>query len=173
MDRAVSTRLSRFLGANSRIWNEARRQRLFEVLASTGAGAVGPVLAVVMACPRQDVIDDAVRVLAMIAPSTGGLFHLYAVRAEHPAIRVVSVRVLATVDHADAATTQAIVAALDDRAPEVRDAAVYALGARAAGTQLRDWTHPYRDLLNHRLQTERNPVVRESIEAVLAELAGV
>jgi hypothetical protein len=62
--------LARFLGATSRVWTAERWRRLHALLAEAGRLSVGPILRAVATTPREEIIDDAVMVLARVAETS-------------------------------------------------------------------------------------------------------
>ena len=172
--------LAPFLGAASRVWTPARRDRVRHLIAAVGIEAVPPVLAAVLATPRQEVIDEAVgtlveaareddRIIVMLAaqlvarlqarPSSPGESPTGA-----PHVRATIVRVIGAGGGAGARELRmnALACALADDAPEVRDVAVQVLGTSADPIA--------RQLLRARASVEPVAFLRDAIVDALEEL---
>ncbi len=139
--------LARFPGASSRAWNADRRAKLRVILAGAGRIAVGPLLEAAAASPREEVLDETVRVLRMIAEKDAEVGRLAVftlmpglanvdgrpspIVAESAPLRAVLVRLLGELQSHAAPTLRlaALSSALDDASPLVRDAAVQAWAA--------------------------------------------
>jgi hypothetical protein len=183
MTPELSTYLAGFLGASSRVWTSSRRTRLRLILARTGVEVAPAVLRAVERTPREEVIDDAVNVLAeaarrdervvravasrlLVPVSMGAREEADPVVGDHPAVRVAIVRALGSVRslHARDLRLRALALALVDPAAEVRDAAIQSLGRSADAAAQR--------LLEQRRPDEGEPFLAEAIDDALAELRG-
>jgi hypothetical protein len=167
----LARELARFLGASSRVWSFARRERLRSLLLACRNEGLRATLVAVAECPVPEVMDEAELVIESLVSeacelltgivdgrpiSTPGFQTL----ASSPAVRAAIVRALAVAG--PSTTTPALVRALQDEAAEVRDAAAQGLARRGdPGTKVE---------LQHRLRSEPDAVVRESLEAALQEL---
>lgn len=171
---AVLRDVARFLGASGHVWTPSRRLKLEQLLGSGGASSVSPVLDVVTSTPREEVADAAIAVLGEIVTRdtvlASGLAQAltivgrYPPPLDQPVAREVVVRALG-----DAFSTAArdmiriaLVSALDDGSPRVRDAAVRAIVA----TNERGLAGP----LRARGAVERDAVVKESIDEAIGDL---
>jgi HEAT repeat protein len=171
--------LARFIGATSRVWTTARRLRLERLLVEAGPLAVGPVLQVVADAPRDEIIDEAVSLLAMSAERSEVVANAI-VDAVDPSLRRSSLTEPAVVREvllralvrakcplaAQAKVRIAFAVARTDPSPGVRDAAVHALSTigdpRATMILI--------DLLERLRPAEGNAMVLESIAEALADL---
>jgi hypothetical protein len=170
--------LSRFLGAMSRVWTTGRRRRLETLLIDAGRIAVAPVLQTVIATPREEVIDDAVAVLAGIAERLEDAATAFAdalTRAQiggpmvAPIVREVLLRALVRGQSERTRSEKlrvAFTSARVDPSPAVRDAAVQALST--IGRQ--DGAAIVRVLLEKLKVAERDAGVTESIDDALDAL---
>lgn len=163
--------LARFLGASSRIWTRSRRQRLQALLVNDGLLSIEAVLRTVGETPREEVIDDAVAVLAGIVERHEGAASAFAeVLAPPPSgaltsatVREAMLRGLVRARCDGAASSKLRVAyklASEDPSPAVRDAAVQALSTigRQDGAQL------ILDFLERLKRQEQDRMVLESID---------
>jgi HEAT repeat protein len=162
--RALFAReLARFLGAASSVWTAERRARLRRLLQTAGDEALGPILATIIQTPRAEVVDEAEAVLTALGRESITLLRQLVdlvPRTAPPTARAALVQSLAGVR--DPTAKVAIEVALNDEAPEVRDAAASALARFGA--------HDSLPALQRRLQRERNAVVVASLRAALEEL---
>jgi HEAT repeat protein len=113
--------LARFLGA-------ARRGLLRRLLQTAGDEAIGPILATIVQAPRAEVVDEAEAVLTALGRESITLLRQLidlVPRTAPPTARAALVQSLAGVR--DPTAKLAIEVALNDEAPEVRDAAASAL----------------------------------------------
>jgi hypothetical protein len=171
--------LARVLGAGSRVWTQKRRARLRRLLADAGPISVDPVLNVAAATPRDEVLDDAVGVLAAACDADDSvatslvnfLRHVTFARsgAAGAPRREVALRALAASDNPIATEARLNVAhrlARTDPSPQVRDAAVQAISmmCRREGHEI------IVDLLMKLKRAEASPQVRESIDDAIASV---
>jgi hypothetical protein len=171
--------LARFLGATSRVWTTERRHRLEELLVNAGRLAVAPVLRSVAATPREEVIDDAVAVLAGVIEKHEGAAAMFDDAltppptgiATAPIVREVMLRALVRAQCANAAVAKlrvAYVLARSDTAPEVREAAVQGLSEIGR----RDGAAIVVDLLRQLKSAEGDPLVIEAIDEAVEAIEG-
>jgi hypothetical protein len=166
--------LASFLGASSRLWTSARRNRLRVILARAGVEVTSPVLQAVARTPRQEVIDDAIDVLDQAAIRDERVVRALAGRLlihdplvrDHAAVRATIARVLGR--HRELGTREvrlvALARALLDPAAEVRDAAIQALGDSRDPVAMR--------LLEQRRPNEEEAFLLDAIDDALAALRG-
>jgi hypothetical protein len=165
--------LASFLGASSSLWTPARKDRLRGILARAGVEVTFPVLQAVARTPRQEVIDDAVDVLAEAGSRDERVLHVLArlltddpLVRDHAAVRATIARVLGR--HRELGTREvrlvALASALLDPAAEVRDAAIQALGDSLDPVAIR--------LLERRRPNEEERFLVDAIDDALAALRG-
>jgi hypothetical protein len=164
--------LARFLGASSRVWTTPRRLRLEQLLADAGPYCIAPVFETVASMPRDEVMDQAVLVLAAAADAHEEVASALAIlgtlppASNPPAVREVIVRSLARASGPVACHAKLRIAfqlGMSDPSPAVRDAAVQALAMIGGG----EGAAIVLDLLEKLRAAEREPMVLESIaEAV-------
>jgi hypothetical protein len=171
--------LARFLGATSRVWTTERRRRLEALLVDAGPLAVSPVLRSVITTPREEVIDDAVAVLAGIIEKHEGAAAMFAEAlsppptgiATAPIVREAMLRAIVRGQCASAAATKLRVAymlAKVDTSPEVREAAVQALSeiGRCDGAPI------VLELLRLLRPGESDPIVVDTIDEAVEAIEG-
>lgn len=175
--------LAGFLGASSQVWTASRRHRLRNLLARYGTAVVPIVLAAVARAPREEVVDETVDVLILAAAADARVVEQLSTRllephmsgsedalAEQPSARATIARALGRL-HARGATRaqrlSALAVALEDVAPEVRDAAIEAL----ASSSLADRSIAMR-LLEQHSHHEPEEFLLEAISDSLVELRG-
>lgn len=155
--------LARFLGAASRVWTPARRQRLRTLIASAGEWSVAPVLAEVARHPRAEIVDEAqlvLRDLLRVAPQSA--WKLAGAVLTHPNANVRAL-LAASLTHArEPQAHDALVRALDDVSPTVREAATWALANRGG--------RGVRRAIEVRIAKEADAKTREALRDALEEL---
>jgi hypothetical protein len=172
-ESSASPYLASFLGASSSLWTPARKDRLRGILARAGVEVTSPVLQAVARTPRQEVIDDAIDVLAEAASRDERVLHALArlltddpLVRNHAAVRATIARVLGR--HRELGTREvrlvALARALLDPAAEVRDAAIQALGDSRDPVAMR--------LLERRRPNEEEGFLVDAIDDALAALRG-
>lgn len=120
----------------------------------------GPILATIVQTPRAEVVDEAETILTALGRESSTLLRQLVdlvPRTASPTARAALVQSLAGVR--DQTAKLAIEVALNDEAPEVRDAAASALARFGALDAL--------PALQRRLRRERNAVVLSSLRAAL------
>jgi hypothetical protein len=160
--------LARFLGASSRVWTTPRRLRLEQLLIDAGPYCIGPVFDTVAAMPRDEVMDQAVSVLAAAATAHEEVAETLASLGDAPpavnppAVREVILRSLVRASGPIARQAKLRIACrlATDPSPAVRDAAVQALAAIGKG----EGHEIVLDLLKKLRAAEREPLVLESID---------
>lgn len=167
--------LARFVGASSRVWTDARRSRLHQILARAGDASIGPLFSAVRSCPRVEVIEETAEVLGDICADDAGITVAVAEGLaaatrdvsppfEEPSVREVALRSLVRAFRGDTSDSvlRAFVQVLSgDRSAQVRDAAAQAIAACGAA----ELAPVLRDLRNK----ETDSLVRDSIDEALAE----
>jgi hypothetical protein len=175
--------LAGFLGVSSHVWTSPRRTRLRLILARAGVEVSPAVLSAVAHTPREEVIDDAVDVLAeaarldqrvvgalagrlLIRASSGAMEESDQLASGHAAVRATIARVLGRLRGAGTRDERlrALAGALLDRAAEVRDAAIQALGASGDPVAM--------SLLEQRRPNEGEAFLLQAIDDAIAELRG-
>jgi hypothetical protein len=172
---------ARHLGASNRVWTPPRRLRLREIVSSAGA-VVGTtaVTRAVAELPREEVIDDALAVLKVMAERNDEVMTLAIhtlmpalaaslgqpspIAAESDAVRALLVRLLGGCKLLQSRYGLAPLSfALEDASPHVRDAAIQAL--TATGGKLA------RGILQRQRTRESEAFLRDQIDAALEEIA--
>jgi hypothetical protein len=173
----LATKIARFLGASSRVWSRARKDRLATLLSEMGSDGLRAVFVTVAEYPSAEVIGDAVRVL--LRGVSKDRLDLYAALLEgapisapglsglrnSPDVRLTLIRALSEAEiPAGPQELRALTRVLDDSSEDVREAAACALGERGGAETVA--------ALERRLEFEASELVIDSIRASLSALRG-
>ncbi len=170
------TDLARFLGASSRVWTAERRQALRSLLARNDVAGVGAALMAAEKTPREEVVDEAVSVLALSVENDPAMVATFVevlmptppgMSLTEPLAREIVLRALVKAHCPGARESKLKVAfamAKSDPVPAVREVAVQALstiGQRAGADMILVYLRSLRAI-------EADPQVCESIDEAIA-----